>query len=158
VRERRWREVPTTSGRQRSCTASTSVKGRRENQAGYRGAERKGAPAAGRARQLTELKTPHEPASRTALMRAPDARHRAIRAVPRSVSSALRCSGVCYGSIRVDITMSALSSAIHNTEHYHVRPRRGGRRLSFWRKEQRGTHLSQLPTQGWQEDRVVGPA
>jgi hypothetical protein len=32
-------------------------------------------------------------------------------------------AGVTYGSIRVDIAMSAISSAIHNTGHYHVRPR-----------------------------------
>jgi len=30
---------------------------------------------------------------------------------------------VRFGVIRVDIAMSDLSSAIHNTGHYHVRPR-----------------------------------
>src|SRR5271169_6868045 len=32
-------------------------------------------------------------------------------------------AGVVHPIIRIDIAMSALSSAFHNTGHYHVRPR-----------------------------------
>jgi hypothetical protein len=43
----------------------------------------------------------------------------------RNHPMALRCRrvGAVHSIIRVDIAMSGLSSAIHNTGHYHVRPR-----------------------------------